>query len=463
MKIKLNSIRIPENRQRQTINSDRIATLAVSMQSHGQLHPITVIQQKFGSEYLLVAGYRRFLAAQQLKWEEIDALEVKDLNPLELEEIELDENLQREDLTWQEEVKAKDRLLELRKKLYGEKGVDVAEHVGQDNTTFWEDARLARAMEVIPALGKARNKSQAIAKLRLVIRRESLTALAEKRAEEKGKAWTEVAEHVHLGDCLQVMKEFEDGSISLVLTDPPYGINLDVGETKKCSSHPVIYDDATYDIMDLVALAAKEAFRLLKEDAHAYFWFDIKAHSKVLKMLQDVGFTVDPIPLIWTKGGPGQANHPDSRWGSAYETCFFCRKGSRAMLKQGQSNVLAYDPVPGNRKIHPTEKPVGLLRQLIETSTVPGEVVLDMFGGSGSTGEAAIQTGRNFVLIEKDPAYHAGIVERLSKVSNRNDCLHVFVDGKTCNLCGKNKDSKSLPSKEEKFNPLAVLEEEEGE
>ena len=102
------------------------------------------------------------------------------------------------------------------------------------------------------------------------------------------------------------------------------------------------------------------------------------------------------------------------------------------MLKQGQSNVLSYDTVPGNRKIHPTEKPVALLRQLIETSTVQGEIVLDMFGGSGSTGEAVIQTGRKFILIEKDPAYHAGICERLSKLSNPQ-----LLEGQEdCGICG---------------------------
>src|SRR5574341_318564 len=98
MKIKLSSIRIPDNRQRTTINTDKISTLAVSMQSHGQLHPITVSHNDLNDTYTLIAGYRRFLAAQQLKWEEIDATELRDMSELELEEIELDENLQRENL-----------------------------------------------------------------------------------------------------------------------------------------------------------------------------------------------------------------------------------------------------------------------------------------------------------------------------------------------------------------------------
>ena len=172
--------------------------------------------------------------------------------------------------------------------------------------------------------------------------------------------------------------------------------------------------------MDLVSLAAKEAFRLLVPDAHAYFWFDIKAYDKVIQTLSAAGFTVDPIPLIWIKNMSGQVNHPDSRWGSSYEACFFCRKGNRPLLKQGGSNVLKHDVVPSNKKIHPTEKPVALLRHLIETSTVAGETILDMFGGSGSTSEAAIQTGRDYITIERDPAFREGIISRLSKVP-KND------------------------------------------
>ena len=188
--------------------------------------------------------------------------------------------------------------------------------------------------------------------------------------------------------------------------------------------------------MDLTARAAHLAFKLLAPNTHAYFWFDIKAHAKVLKILQDAGFTVDPIPLLWVKPGPGQVNHPDSRWGSGYEACFFCRKGNRALLKQGQSNILSYDPVPPAKKIHPTEKPTALLRQLIETSTAPSETVVDLFGGSGSTAEAAIQTGRNFLLCEKDPSYHEGILQRLGNLEGPN----TFQKGEFNPLAGEEED-----------------------
>lgn len=429
--IDLRQILIPADRQRQKVTEAKLHELATSIQAHGLMSPIVVCpvdRVRFPDApaqyvYQLVAGYRRFLAHAKLKRMQIPAIMRDDVTDrLEQEEMELDENLLREQLPWQEEVAAKARIAEIRKAKYGDGIREVAEHINESRGETWEDIRLAKALQIVPELGDSKNKSQAQNKLRLLMRRQELTIKAQELQQKKveGREQEGIDNYSHkifLGDCLQIVKGWADGCLHCVITDPPYGINLDEGETKKGSPHPTIYHDNTYDIMDLTALAIKEAYRLLREHTHAYFFFDIKAYPKIFKMLQDAGFTVEPIPLVWVKPGPGQVNHPDSRWGSGYEACFFCRKGNRALLKQGQSNVLHYDPVPAKQKIHPVEKPAALIRQLIETSTAPGEVIADFFGGSGVLAEAAIQTGRNFLLCEKDPAYHAGILERLGKLS----------------------------------------------
>jgi len=425
MEIEIKEIFIPPDRQRTTVKESAVAELAVSLQVR-QLHPIVVVELdrvRFPDapshlKYQLVAGYRRLLATALLKRPVIKAELLSNLSRIEQEEIELDENLQREQLSWQDEIKAKARLVELRKQLYGDSIRDVATHVGESRGELWEDQRLAKAIEANPELANSKNKTQAQNKLRLLQRREVLSAKAAELQSGRGDpALLAYESKVKLGDALQLVKAWPSSVFNCIVTDPPYGINLDAGETKKGNPHPTVYDDATYDIMDLTAQIIPEAYRILQDNTHAYFFFDIKQYARIFRLLTDAGFTVDPIPLLWVKPGSGQVNHPDSRWGSGYEACFFCRKGNRALLKQGQSNVLLHDPVPSNRKIHPVEKPVSLLRQLIETSTAPGETVVDFFGGSGSTAEAAIQTGRNFILCEKDPAYHAGILERLSKAT----------------------------------------------
>lgn len=447
----LSAIYISKDRQRNKVNEGKVAELAVSIQAHGLLNPIVVEpldRVRFpdappSCTHRLLAGYRRLLSHALIKQPTIRITLKDNVDQLEAEEIELDENLMREELPWQDEVKAKQRILEIRKSKYGEGIREVADHIGESRGELWEDSRLAKAMEVMPELADAKNKTQAQNKLRLAVRRANLTEKAEEMRSGKTEISTDLTTRVRFGDSAKLSRELAGESVHLVLTDPPYGISLDVGETKKGSNHPVIYADDTYDIMDLTALIAKEAYRILVPDAHAYFWFDIKQHGKILRMLTEAGFTVDPIPLLWAKPGSGQVNHPDSRWASCYEACFFCRKGSRALLKQGQSNLLTYDPVPPKKKIHPVEKPVGLLRQLIESSTAPGEIVVDFFGGSGSTAEAAIQTGRDFILFEKDEAFHAGILERLSKVQSS----------------GAGRDSR-LDADSADYDPLAALEEE---
>lgn len=453
--IPIRNIYISPDRQRQEIKQAKVAELAVSIQAHGLLSPIVIepldrtrfIDAPPHCTHRLLAGYRRLLSHALLKIPEIAFTLKENVDAVEAEEIELDENLMRENLTWQDEVKAKARLVEIRKQKYGEGVREVAEHIGESRGETWEDARLAKAMEVMPELAHAKNKTQAQNKLRLAVRRANLTEKAEEIRTSAKAINTDLSTRVRLGDSVILAKDIQSESVHLVLTDPPYGINLDQGETKKGSPHPTIYgegeNDATYDIQDLTALIAKEAFRVLVPDAHAYFWFDIKAHGKILHLLTEAGFTVDPIPLLWVKPGPGQVNHPESRWGSGYEAAFFCRKGNRALLKQGQSNVLSHDPVPPKKKIHPVEKPVALLRQLIESSTAPAEIVVDFFGGSGSTGEAASQLGRDFLLFEKDPAYHAGILERLSGV-----------------IIGKS--SASMDKASDDYDPLAALEELDG-
>lgn len=411
----ISKIKVPPDRQRKTISTEGINSLAVSMQTKGQLHPIIVIREPDGW-LSLVTGGRRLKAAQILGWITIRAIDKSGLSKLQLKEIELEENLEREDLHYVEECQAKAEIWSIRQQLYGDTVEEVAEHFGQSRGAFWEDARLAKAIEVMPELGKKKNKTQAQNALRLFQRRLALEELA-KRGAPPSLEGENYSPRVHLGNCLTVMKEWENETVHCIITDPPYGIELDEGETKKSNPHPVIYQDAHYDIMEVIALAAKECFRLLVRDAHAYFFFDIKAYSKVFQILTNVGFSVDPVPLAWIKNIAGQTNHPDSRFGSSWEACFFCRKGNRALLKQGQSNALIYDVVPSGRKIHPTEKPSALIRQLIEISTVSNEVILDPFGGSGSTAEAAIQTGRNFIIIENDLAYHMGILNRLAKVT----------------------------------------------
>ena len=98
-----------------------------------------------------------------------------------------------------------------------------------------------------------------------------------------------------------------------------------------------------------------------------------------------------------------------------HEFIIFCSNGKRKLNGKRASNILKYSKT-GN-KLHPTEKPVDLIQFLIEKSSNEGEVVLDCFAGSGTTGVAARAAGRNFILMEKDEKYFEVCTERLERNS----------------------------------------------
>jgi adenine-specific DNA-methyltransferase len=116
----------------------------------------------------------------------------------------------------------------------------------------------------------------------------------------------------------------------------------------------------------------------------------------------DTGIRIKQM-LIWEKGYPGLGDLK-ANWGCGHEVILYLKKGRREVPER-RSAILHYDKLPTGKNIHPTEKPVPLLRKLIEMSTSPGDFVVDPFSGSGSTSAAAQELGRNSLAFEIDEQY----------------------------------------------------------
>ena len=204
---------------------------------------------------------------------------------------------------------------------------------------------------------------------------------------------------IYHGDCREVLPLLIPG-FDLLLTDPPYGISY---KSNRGSDHAAIVgDDDTLDVPAVLAQAA----RLLRRSRHAYIFGDIDLSSTALTA---------KVELVWDKGvvGMGDLSLP---WSTSHEPITFAvyepsianrEKGyGRLAARMRKGSVLRCIRTNGqgtNR--HPTEKPVEVLRQLIESSSVLGETVLDPFMGVGSTLVAAHMEGRNAVGIETDERY----------------------------------------------------------
>lgn len=217
---------------------------------------------------------------------------------------------------------------------------------------------------------------------------------------------------IYCGDCLDVLPALDKWSVDLIVTDPPYGIDYESNYRTGPRLAKMSNDDGSLDM----AAAFDAMARVLRRWRHAYVF----------------GPFVLPPPftagaeLIWSKTEASGRGNMQIPWGTTHEPISFAvraadkgpisakRGWGAAKLRQG--TVLECPVTARGKMRHPTEKPVALLRQLIEASSLPDDVVLDPFMGSGSTCVAALAEGRRTVGIEIDPLMCQVAVGRIQAV-----------------------------------------------
>lgn len=409
MQVKIAEIKVGERFRKEFVDIDE---LAESIKTYGQIEPIVLDENKN-----LIAGERRLRACLKLKLECIEAICMAELSDLQKKEIELEENIQRKEFTWQEEVNAKKQLHELKQQLHGPavRGhvggwtvTDTATSLGEGKSSTARDIELAQGIRAFPELAKEKNKSTAHKKLKQLQEGILNQELAKRIRVSKAVAHPEIIN----GNCVDVLMKMESCSVDLVLTDPPYGIDVDNAHTfKRMTYKDTNFEDSDFETFDLLDKVFKELYRVLKMDRHMYVFFAIDKYAQILKLLTKHGFEVHPIPLIWDKGSGSYPSQMTS-YVHSYEPFLHCFKGNRK-LNGTPKDVFQVKRVPPGSKIHPTQKPTELLRDLIGFSTTLGELVLDPFAGSGATIVAAKETQRRAIGVELDPVYYAKIVARL--------------------------------------------------
>jgi DNA modification methylase len=225
-------------------------------------------------------------------------------------------------------------------------------------------------------------------------------------------------------DCLSVMASLPAGSVDAVITDPPYRvISGGTGESSamhgRGDNHGILNrnDGKIFDHNDTpISAYAGELFRLLTAQSHCWMFCNEMNRRPFEDEMLKAGFRCHGI-FPWVK-----QNATPNRWGMKnWEPVFLFRKGpARTLYTPSLKQALHY-PNPVGTKLHPTQKPVDLLRCYVAASTKPREVVFDPFMGSGSTGIAAMLAGRHFIGIEKDPKYFEIARERLGFGTNDNE------------------------------------------
>ena len=164
-----------------------------------------------------------------------------------------------------------------------------------------------------------------------------------------------------------------------------------------------------------------DVYRVLKQSGHCYIFCNDKNMQELLNEATEVGFRESNI-LVWVKNNAC----PNRYYMKNCEFVLFLYKGAaKPINNMGTKCALSVGNISGKNKLHPTEKPIELLSQYILNSTDGGQVVLDPFMGSGSTGVACVNTGRKFIGIELDADYYKAATERLNKAKAQVSMMEI--------------------------------------
>lgn len=249
------------------------------------------------------------------------------------------------------------------------------------------------------------------------------------------------------GDCLELMKAIPDGSVDLVLTDPPYG-------TIACKWDSIIDFGEMWSQLNRVLSNGSSALlfasgqfeprvMLSNIDAYKYKWVWVMNKKSLFVHAKNRPMTAHESILVFSEYPMGHVSrlgdrrmryspqglmdcfikHVDN--GSRFGTTAGKRpshKGETIQNKTGYpSDVLYFDSPKDVERLHPTQKPVDLLEYLIKTYTDEGHTVLDFTMGSGSTGVACVNTGRDFIGIELDDGYFDIARKRIENAQRERD------------------------------------------
>lgn len=249
-------------------------------------------------------------------------------------------------------------------------------------------------------------------------------------------------DQVIVGDCLEELAKLPTASVDLVFADPPYNLQLDKDLLRPNNTRVDGVDDewdkfTDFEDYDRFSRAwLRECRRVLKRDGAIWV---IGSYHNIFRLgvaLQDLGFWIQN-DIIWRKTNP-MPNFRGKRFTNAHETLIWAARDRKSRvtfnyeaMKAGNDDLQMRSdwlfPIcagperlkdANGRKTHPTQKPEALLHRILVATTNPGDVVLDPFFGTGTTGAVAKRLGRRWIGIERDPEYAKAATERIDKVQS---------------------------------------------
>lgn len=368
--VKIKEIK-PYDRNAKKHDDTQINNVAESIRQFGFVQPIVI-----DSNGVIVIGHCRFEAAKRLKYAEVPCIMVDDLTPEQVDALRIVDNKTNES-PWDIDLLAEE-LQDLDLSMF-DFAWDLMEETAEATEITEDEA---------PEVDKINDP---ISKF--------------------GQIWKLGRHRLMCGDSTseENVKALLGGAkADLLLTDPPYGVDY-TGKTKDALK---IQNDAKTDeeMIEFLSSAFRSADAVMKPGAVFYIWYAGTKEHAFDKACQLTGWEVRQI-LIWAKNTMVMGRQ-DYQW--KHEPCIYGWKGGAGHLwasDRKQTTILEFDR-PTVNKEHPTMKPIALFDYQIQNNTKGGDIVLDLFGGSGTTIMACEQNGRNACVMEYDPKYVDVIIKR---------------------------------------------------
>lgn len=417
--VPLSSITIDRSvRQRRELTD--IEELAASIAQVGLINPIVIDRETM----TLIAGERRFTACTTLGWTEIPVHYLDQLSARELYQVELEENIRRVDLTWQEHNDAVAALHAMyaeedpewtqaqSAKRIGISAAAVADHLqikaareanvnGIEETTQWSTARnIARR-------NAERKRNDALQELDFL---PAAAAQPESEGEAEPAALPVRRVEILNADFTE-WTHSNTRKFNFIHCDFPYGVNTGDKSGQSAAKSIGHYDDGADVYFNLLAHFVNQQDTFVADQAHLMFWFSMKYYKETVEAFTSAGWRVDPFPLIWHKSDNAGVI-PDANRGPrrTYETALHCHRGDAKIVGPVANSFAA----PTTKQFHTSEKSEAMLTHFFRMYVDEHSVVLDPTCGSGMAIRAAEKAGAAYAVgLEKGLDFWKGARQNL--------------------------------------------------
>jgi len=374
---------IPYAKNSRTHDDAQIAQIAASIKEFGWTNPILVDGDKG-----IIAGHGRLMAARKLNMTEVPVIELKDLTPTQKKAYIIADNRLALNAGWDDQMLT----IELNDLLEDKFSLELLGFNADELNALLNPVEINEGLvdeDEVPEPPL-----------------EPITKL--------GDVWILGNHRLMCGDSTSIdaVDKLMDGKMAdMVNTDPPYGVNYQSNMRTKSEKFDVLMnDDVILDVVPVIEACSK---------GWVFIWTTWKVIDKWLENTNGFGFPTNMV--IWFKGGGGIGDLKKT-FSTDYEIALVFNRGAEltgkrigSVWKVGKDGAADY--------AHPTQKPVALAEEAIDKTTRSGALVLDLFGGSGSTLIACEKIGRHARLMELDPKYCDVIVKRWENFTGKTAVL----------------------------------------